>query len=588
MVLNIEKVRYKNFLSSGNNFIEVILDKEKLTLITGDNGCGKTSIIDAILFAFYGKTTKKITQTQIINSVNLKNCVVEVEFSIGSVHYLVRRALKPNKFEIYRDGTHLDDIGSNVKEEQKYLEEQILRMNYKTFTQIVLLSSANFIPFFSLEASARREITEDLLDISIFSKMKIVHKRNVDAATKELNEIDKDVRSLEERINTLEKTRDQMSQEIDSSIEEKEERLFDLQKTLEPLQKECDEMSEKHQALSNEIENETRSVQNQLNDARVGIQGIESLMKDLGNKHKFFANHSSCPTCKQDIDDEMKRSEMDLMKRDAKKWNSKLVEHKKKEKSLEQLLIEGELPRKKTESVLLANELRRKQSNLTSLQTSISHFLRDIRDLKKKQENQHNTHFVVQEIENLKKDLTQKKEHDRVLLKSRMRHYVAISDMLKDTGIRSFIVKDYLPVINRLMAHFLDKFDFFVLFQLDENFNETIKQRHYTEFSYSSFSEGQKSRLNLSMLFTFRELIKLKNAARVNLLFLDEIFQSSLDEEGKSMLLDLLRNLSDDENVFIISHTPSIVEDDEGFARHLKFEMKDGFSSYSEVLNNEE
>jgi hypothetical protein len=324
-----------------------------------------------------------------------------------------------------------------------------------------------------------------------------------------------------------------------------------------------------------------------LNEARVEIRSLENRMKELGSRHKFFSTNSSCPTCQQDINENIKSKESNRLKEEAKKLTKSLDEFKKKESDLLNEINEGELKKSRALLSEMTKEMNQERSTLTTLQTSISHFVREIRDLNNKKQSQKDGSFVAQEIENLKNRLTERNQ-DATLLKSKIRHYAVIGDMLKDTGIRSYVVKDYLPVINKLMAFFLDKFDFFVLFQLDENFNETIKQRHYTDFSYTSFSEGQKNRLNLAMLFTFRELIKMKNAARVNLLFLDEIFQSSLDEEGKVMLLDLLRNdLTDDENVFIISHTPSIVNDDEGFARHLEFEMKDGFSTYTETLNRE-
>ncbi len=578
-------IEYKNFMKSGNNPLSIKLDSSPLTLITGKNGAGKTSVLTAILFALYGKPDRKINKPQLVNSINQKNAYVRLDFTINDNTYFIERGIRPNIFRINKNGNYLDEE-SSVIIDQNYLESSILKMSFKTFTQICLLSSSNFIAFFGLPAAGKRQIIDDILDISIFTEMSGILKTKIEKLKTELQTIRSNIETTEDKIQFQKDTLFALEKKLQESQNEK-------QQTVDNMLKVVDEKTALLKFKQSEIEKTKQKTENQhpviLQRQQTANEQVRSTMqsiKDVVKTIKFFNSHDTCPTCAQEISETKKEQHRNNIQSTIKELNQKLEIYKDQQNTVnkEYELLQNEfdiLNKKQKEISLIQNELN-------SILQHIRFIEKDINELNSDRNVLYNhKNELIKNISENEKDKTefQKRKEE---LNSDLLHYYFINDMLKDDGIKTKVIKYYLPIINSLMEKYLDLFSFFISFNLDENFNEIIKERHYSQFSYDSFSEGEKSRLNLAMLFTFRELIKIKNTAKINLLFLDEIFQSSLDEYGKNVLMEVLFNLSSNgENIFVITHDREIMNDTEyPFSRILQFEVKDNFSSFTEMVDS--
>jgi DNA repair exonuclease SbcCD ATPase subunit len=545
--------RWKNFLSTGNEYIDLNLEKSPTTLIVGPNGSGKSTLLDALSFGLFGRAHRDINKAQLVNSINKKNTVVEVEFEVGGTHFKVHRGIKPNKFEIYKNNKLINQA-SNARDYQKFLEQNIIKLNHKSFHQVVVLGSSSFIPFMQLPAWSRRAVIEDLLDINIFSKMnQLLKERNSNIKnqlvdlTHRLELIKTKMQSQTKYIKDLQGiNKEQINQKRDSIKIHKEEikTLFDESSTLgknlsASMAQEEDSYSKQMDQVAN-----IKSHNLRLNDE----------IKKLVSESKFYEENDHCPTCDQDINDLKKVSKITHIKECAKEVQEDKEDLQRKLSILSTTTTEI--------NNNLAN-LREKQNKINSNNDSVSLLQKEVDKVQKEINNLSGQTGDVKEaktsLESLrdnKDDLTESK-----LQYTEERTYnEVIGEMLKDTGIKTKVIKQYLPVMNRLINEYLQILDFFVAFHLDETFNETIRSRHRDTFNYASFSEGEKQRIDLSLLFTWRQIAKMKNSAATNLLVLDETFDSSLDVDGIESLTKILSTLDADSNVFIISHKGDVLE----------------------------
>ena len=566
-----EKIRWKNFLSTGNVFSEVDLKGSPSTLIVGSNGAGKSTMLDAICFVLFKKPFRKISQSQLINAVNEKEMLVSIEFKIGSTHWQVNRGVKPNIFEIFRDGTALNQE-SNQRDQQTWLEQSVLKLNYKSFTQVVILGSSTFIPFMQLTAPNRREVIEDLLDIKVFSTMNDILKGrakglrdSITQATYDLDLIKEKVeiqqRFIEDIKANQKKQRDAKSTDINtlqSEVDVLEDNIIKAAETVDLLQNEADSIGDVTSKL-----NELKVYQSKFNDKK----------KTLNKEMKFYEENDRCPTCSQTITESSKKSNQKGISDQLSAIESATVDLKQKlEEIKEQVsLKEGKI-----------KEIRDIQSNISSDTKEIRWKKKSMKKIQEEIDTPQ-TDNLKREQNNLKSLVKEGLEGEIALKETKKvkENYDVCSSLLKDTGIKSQIIKKYLPIMNQLINKYLNELDFYVSFDLDENFEETIKSRFRDEFSYASFSEGEKMRIDLALLFTWRTIAKMKNSANTNLLILDEIFDSSLDIAGTYDFMKILRSFNDSTNVFIISHKTDVLQDK--FDRILKVEKKQNFS----VINEE-
>lgn len=547
-----KSVRYKNFLSTGNRFTEIKLDRSQSTLIIGQNGAGKSTMLDAISFGLFGKPHRNINKPQLINSVNQKQCVVEVEFEIGSAKYKVKRGLKPALFEIYQNEVMINQ-SSHAKEYQKILEQNILKLNHKTFHQVVVLGSSSFIPFMQLPAGHRREVIEDLLDINVFSKMNQLLreknaelKDNVTEVEYSFNIINAKIETQKKYISDVKSLNKEYAKKIKEEITELEGELSDTLSNNQEQSTFIEQNSEKLQETLSSLYEKQTGLKEKEHDLKAQI-------KQLVKETKFFEKNDVCPTCSQDISEELRTEKINGASSSAKTINSTLQnissESTKVESDLEVALQVQEKLRTAQQDLVNGNK------TLTRINTTLSN---KRGDLSKIEQGGTDLGEAVDELN----VLTTEKDSlmERKLELSEQRNYNdVIGEMLKDTGIKTKIIKQYLPVINKLVNQYLQILDFFVHFNLDESFQETIRSRHRDEFTYDSFSEGEKQRIDLSLLFTWRQIAKMKNSISTNLLILDETFDSSLDVDGVENLQKILSHLSDS-NVFVISHKGDILE----------------------------
>ena len=568
-MITFETLKYKNFLSTGNTPTTIQLNKDSATLVVGSNGAGKSTMLDALSFALFGKPHRNINKPQLVNSINGKNCEVEVTFSVAGNRYKVFRSIKPGKFQIYQNDKLLNQE-SHTRDYQKVLETNILKLNHKSFHQVVVLGSSSFIPFMQLPAAQRRNVIEDLLDIGIFTKMNVLTKDRYAKLKNDLNNTVNDMNITREKIRLQQKHIRELK-DIDLKQTVKNE------KKIQELKDEADLMYQRNKELQKQFDDAWPSLsksidiivsnQNQLNSNKTTHNhDIKALVKQA----KFYETNDCCPTCDQLLSDELKATKRKDIEKDATSINDTLKE------------IDGELEGLQNKLDIL----KREQEELDKIKTDIRmnegtiyHCNDQIKSLES------NSSVKSIDTTQAEKELNDNQDHIKELEKQQqsqahVRTYIeAIFELLKDTGIKTKIIREYLPVMNKLINQYLQILDFFVSFNLDESFNETIKSRHRDDFSYSSFSEGEKQRIDLALLFSWRHIAKMKNSANTNLLILDETFDSSLDADGVDNLIKILYTLRDDSNVFIISHKQDLL--DGKFPAKIEFKKQNNFSSAS-------
>tara|TARA_B100000029_G_scaffold288985_1_gene282731 strand:- start:4153 stop:5841 length:1689 start_codon:yes stop_codon:yes gene_type:complete len=535
-MIRFEKLRWRNFLSTGNVFTEIDLQGAKTNLIVGTNGAGKSTILDALTFSLFGKPFRKINKPMLVNSINEKDCVVEIEFSKGPNRFKIIRGIKPNVLEIWQNDVMLDQ-SSNVNDSQKNLEQNILKMNYKSFTQIVVLGSSTFVPFMRLPATQRREIIEDILDINIFSVMNTLLKDKVRTCNDEFKDVEYNVNLLEEKISMQKEFINTIEQKNEDTIAEKHTKVKSLMEEIETMEKgvlELIERRDKEEGASEKLK--------KLNTLKGKIhQKFSSHQK----QHKFFSDNTECPTCGQSINEELKDSKLASIMEDIKILQ---VGFEEMDVAIEEAERSDFVYRN------LDLSISKKNSSITSLQRQVQEFLRDIEKLQNEKndtvEAENKLSNLESEYQGTKKLISAMKEERNTLL--------AATLLLKDNGIKTRIIKRYLPVMNKLINQHLQNLEFYVNFNLDENFEETIKSRYRDSFSYESFSEGEKARIDIALLLTWRSIAKLKNSVDTNILILDEIFDGSLDQGGTSELGWILRNFDENTNIFVISHKETL------------------------------
>ena len=566
-----EKIRWKNFLSTGNVFSEVDLKGSPSTLIVGSNGAGKSTMLDAICFVLFKKPFRKISQAQLINAVNEKEMLVSIEFKIGSTHWQVNRGVKPNIFEIFRDGTALNQE-SNQRDQQVWLEQSVLKLNYKSFTQVVILGSSTFVPFMQLTAPNRREVIEDLLDIKVFSTMNDILKGRAKGLRDSITQATYDLDLIKEKVELQQRFIEDIKANQKKQRDAKSTDIHTLQSEVDVLEDNIIKSAETVDLLQNEADS-IGDVTSKLNELKVYQSKFNDKKKTLNKEMKFYEENDRCPTCSQTITERSKKTHQKGISDQLNQIASATVDLKQKlEEIKEQVsLKEGKI-----------KEIRDIQSNISS----------DTKEIrwKKKSMKKIQDEIDTPQTDNLKREqnnlktLVKEGLGGEIALKETKKvkeNYDVCSSLLKDTGIKSQIIKKYLPIMNQLINKYLNELDFYVSFDLDENFEETIKSRFRDEFSYASFSEGEKMRIDLALLFTWRTIAKMKNSANTNLLILDEIFDSSLDIAGTYDFMKILRSFNDSTNVFIISHKPDVLQDK--FERILRVEKKQNFS----VINEE-
>ena len=565
-------VRWKNFLSTGNAFSEIQLDASPATLIVGSNGAGKSTFLDAICFGLFNKPFRKITKAQLVNAVNEKDLLVEIEFSIGSRDYMIRRGFKPTLFEIYLNGSMLSQEAA-MNEQQKHLEQSILRLNYKSFTQVVILGSSCFVPFMQLTPPNRREVIEDLLDIRIFSTMNTLLRDKVKVVREQLRECEYKVDLAKNKVEMQQNLIANLQEQSNANTSRRKGEIKDLESeissTMDAVTKGLGELSSKEKSL--EAYGDLDKEQTEL---LVYQDRFKTKKKSFDKEYKFFDKNDNCPTCHQAITEELKNDKKKVINVSLKELDDASV-------ALQQKL--DILLEKISERQIVSNEIKEINDRISSYNKEIQWKKKQIQDIEEKI----NTGTVVslkKEKERLKEIAKDGMKVEESLLDSRKTRddYDVVSNMLRDTGIKSVIIKKYLPVMNQLVNRYLKELDFYVSFDLNENFEETIKSRFRDEFTYSSFSEGEKMRIDLALLFTWRTIAKMKNSANTNLLILDEIFDSSLDGQGTDDFLKILHTVSDNTNVFVISHKTESLQDK--FASTLQVEKKQNFS----VISKEE
>jgi DNA repair exonuclease SbcCD ATPase subunit len=566
-MLLFKKVRWKNLLSTGNYFTEINLQTNTNTLIVGENGSGKSTLLDALCFGLFGKAFRAINKPQLLNSINQKDCVVEVEFNTNNKSYKVVRGIKPNIFEIYCDGNLLNQDAAS-KDYQEFLEKFVLKLNYKSFTQIVILGSASFTPFMQLSASDRRAIIEDLLDIQIFSTMNSLVKERL-STNKEVSANKKhEIELAQQKYDMQKKHIDEMKQNNQDKVVEYENEIDTHNQTIVTMLANVTtltaETTELQLVVANKLEVESKLKKITKLESQIE-SNLSKFKKDIG----FFQTHDNCPTCKQTIDAIFKDEELTSL-------GVKVVECENGLSQLEQKVVEQQLKLNEiTEKQTLINtkqvEIATHNATITETNKLIARLRKLIDELKNSKEV---TDREDQSLKVLQDSLSQLQADLQGLIQEKSYLEVA-SNLLKDTGIKTKIVKQYLPIINKLVNKYLASLDFFVNFNLDESFKETIKSRHRDEFSYNNFSEGEKQRIDMALMLTWRAVAKLKNSANTNLLILDETFDSSLDANGTEYLMNILHML-EGVNLFVISHKGDVLQDK--FANVIRFVKEKNFS----------
>ena len=561
-----KKVRWKNFLSTGNYFLEVELDRNPSTLIVGENGSGKSTVLDALCFVLFNKPFRPISKSQLINSINLGGTVVELEFHVQRNKFKIIRGIKPNVFEIYCNGRMMNQNANN-NDYQKILEQQILKLNYRSFTQVVILGSSTFIPFMQLKTRDRREVVEEILDIKIFSLMNFLLKHQVKEVSEELKSIEYEFSLTKDKINLQQKYIEDIKKNKKVIIKEKQEELIESKKLIDQQNKDILKLQEDIKPLEDALKNKEVILKSVKEFNKMEAK-LSNRVDENERQKKFFEDNDECPTCTQTIEQELKETKI-------KEKTNRILELKDGITKLEQQLNEKE--KRLTELNLVGTTMRTKEVDIAKANASISQLKKFIEQSNRQL--QEYTKASILEEDNIKLvRLNERlKINEEQITKLREdKFYVDVArNLLMDTGIKTKIINKYLPIMNKLINGYLTSMDFYVNFTLDNNFNETIKSRHRDEFSYSSFSEGEKMRIDLALLFTWRAVAKMKNSTNTNLLILDEIFDSSLDTTGTDDFLKILNTFAD-QNVFVISHKGDTMFDK--FRSVIKFEKQRNFS----------
>ncbi len=567
-----KKIRFKNFLSFGKTFTEIDLTSHKKTAIFGVNGVGKSTLLCAITFALFGKPFRKINKPNIINSINKKDCVVELEFSVGSKEYKVIRGLKPNIFEIYQDGILLNQDAAS-RDYQEYLEKNIIGTNYKSFIQVVILGSARYVPFMSLAAADRRAVIEDLLDIQIFTSMNTLIKDKLSNIKTKITETSYSIDILKEKIKHQKSIINDNTKQKESTITKKQNDIQYYLTENKNYELEITNLQENITQLTQQIIDKSSIEAKKQKLLLVENKATDSLRK-INKQIEFYSHNDNCPTCKQIIAQDFKQQKLDT----AEDKKTKLEEGLEK---LEQDLTD--LNNKINDINVIANVISNNQREITKLNATIKSYENFIKELNKEiKELQTSVNSINDnQLQTLNLELgTLEEDYNELLNDKKYLEYSAT--LLKDGGIKTKIIKQYLPVLNKLINNYLSKFQFFVNFNINENFEEVIKSRNRDAFQYNSFSEGQKTKIDLSILLAFRELSKLKNSVSCNLLLLDEIIDSSLDNESIELFLDLLDELDYNTNIFVISPKADDLKD--RFDRSIRVEMVKNFSKLKETI----
>ena len=562
-------IKFRNFLSTGNQFTEVNLNKDKTTLIVGTNGSGKSTLLDALCFVLFNKAFRKITKNQLINSTNEKDCVVEIDFSIGKIDWKIIRGIKPNIFEIYKDGKLLNQSASS-NEQQQWLEDTVLKLNYKSFTQIVILGSASFVPFMQLSTSHRREIVEDLLDIKVFSSMNTVVKEKIKFKNDKVKELSITKTLTEEKILMQKDFIKNIQEDGEKNILQKKEKIKSIKKTIKNLSKENDQknsliVDDLNIKLSDLIDYAKKL--KQLTD----LKGkITQKIKTITDDHKFFMENTVCPTCTQNIEESFRLNKIEESQSKAKELKngySELTDAITEEEERE--IDFGKISK---EIALINNEISSNNFKIKQLNEQSEDLEQEIQEIANKLKDRNVERNLLvqleQELDTVDKQRTSNREE--------VYYLEFVNQLLKDGGIKAKIIKKYLPLMNKQINKYLQFMDFYINFTFDEEFKEIIKSPIHEDFTYDSFSEGEKMRINLAILFTWREIAKIKNSVNTNILILDEVFDSSLDGNGIDYFSKIIRYVISDLNVFVISHKTDEMID--LFDQTLKFNKIKGFS----------
>ena len=562
-----EKIRWKNFLSTGNQYTEVELDSNSTTLIIGTNGSGKSTVLDALTFSLFNKPFRKISKAQLVNTVNEKDCRVEVVFSIAETKWKVVRGIKPNIFEIHRNGICMDQF-SNSNDQQKWLEQNVVKMNYKSFTQIVILGSSNFVPFMQLSAPNRREVIEDLLDIKIFSSMNNLLKDKIRGIKDQVRTLDLKKESLNDKVTMQEEFMEKIEKRGQDDIEEKKKKSRELGDEICVLMLKNEHSNDQVYGLTKEQEKVTGATEKL---RKMGtIKGtLSNKVSTITKKTKFFEENTVCPTCKQDIEEEFRLNNIS----DA---QDKIKELQSGYQELEEAIKEEE--EREHHFTKLSKEITNLTHGISKNNTHISGYQRQQQDLESEvqelTEQLANRNTEHEKLESFKESL-EETYNKLSIQKDIIRYHDFSYSLLKDGGVKSKIIKKYLPLINQQVNRYLQMMDFYINFTLDEEFNETVQSPIHDNFSYASFSEGEKMRIDLALLFTWREVARYKNSVNTNLLIMDEVFDSSLDGYGTEEFLKIIRFVVKDANVFVISHKAGM---DDRFDSVLRYEKIKGFS----------
>ena len=570
-MIEFQTIRYKNFLSSGNQFTEIKLNETKNTCIIGQNGAGKSTLLDALCFSLFNKPFRKINKGQIVNSQNDKDCVVEIEFAVNSTQYKITRGIRPNIFTIDRNGNRLNE-DADAKDQQKMLEESILKLNFKSFTQIVILGSASFVPFMQLSAANRREVIEDLLDIKIFSSMSDIMKARIKDAKDRLRTMDLKKEGIADKIIMQQNFIKSIEESGQHDIQEKQNQILDLDSEVAKHQKRVEDLLVKVEGKESEAA-KFADASEALRKLGKFLGKIQSKKSDASDTLKFFEDNSVCPTCTQNIEESFRVNKTVQLQESVAKFDSNLNELEEAIKAEERR--EREFSTLQRETTKLSNEISQTNVQISEANKLRARLEREIQTLTDRIEDRNSEHEKLSEYKGQLKQVL--KDHET--LKEDYNYFLQANVLLKDDGVKSSIIKKYLPLINQQVNRYLQRMDFFINFTLDGEFNEKIQSPIHENFSYSSFSEGEKMRIDLALLFTWREIARMKNSVATNLLIMDEVFDSSLDGFGTDEFMKIIRFVVKDANIFIISHKPELHDK---FESVLEFQKVKGFS----VLRN--